>query len=204
MPQRTVYLVDDDATVIASLTMLLELNGYRVQPFQSPERFLTSKLFDRPACAVLDLKMPGMNGIEVQKHLFRKGENIPVIFISGHGNLETAVEAMREGASDFLVKPFKTADFLFRIDRCIQKDWDEFESCAVREKLQERFNRLSPREVETYDLLVAGMSVKKVGMHLEISPRTAEKHRHNVLRKMGVDSVVELVHTAIFLGRTVV
>lgn len=200
MTQATVHLVDDDPSVVESLSTLLSLHGFNVRCYHSSQVFLDSPLGDRPACAVLDLRMPGLNGIEVQRLLRQRGASIPLIFISGHGDIESAVTAMRDGAVDFLTKPFETDNLLATIRKALETDAREQTAAADKDELAERLARLTPREREVFDLLVAGMSAKKIGLQLGISHRTAEKHRDRILKKMCVQSPVELVHAAVALG----
>jgi len=185
-----VYIVDDDAAILDSLKILVESEGYRAVAFASALEFLAS---DAPAaldgCLIADVRMPGMSGLELQEELNARGAKLPVIIMTGHGDVPLAVSAMKAGAVDFLEKPFDEEALLDSIRRAIEKPAvDE----AVRQTL-ERMAALTPRENEVLDLLVLGRANKVIAYELSISPRTVEIHRARVMDKMGARSLAELV-----------
>ena len=185
-----VYIVDDDAAILDSLKILVESEGYRAVAFASALEFLAS---DAPAaldgCLIADVRMPGMSGLELQEELNARGAKLPVIIMTGHGDVPLAVSAMKAGAVDFLEKPFDEEALLDSIRRAIEKPAvDE----SVRQTL-ERMAALTPRENEVLDLLVLGRANKVIAYELSISPRTVEIHRARVMDKMGARSLAELV-----------
>jgi two-component system, LuxR family, response regulator FixJ len=187
-------VVDDDAGVRNAMRSLLKSVGLEATLFSSAQEFLDNYKPTQPGCLLLDIRMPGMSGLELQQQLNMRGAVIPVIFMTGHGDIPMAVEAMQHGAFDFLQKPFRDQDLLDRIQRAIVKDGELRQSLSEHNRIQERLETLTPREREVMDLLVKGQQNKAVAQELGVSPRTVEIHRARVMEKMAVHSIAELVH----------
>jgi len=192
-PPPTVYIVDDDEAVRSALRLLMKSAGYTTVTFESAQEFLARYNAQQPGCLVLDVRMPGMSGMELQQELNRRGAILPVIFISGHGDIPMAVEAMHSGAFDFLQKPFKDQDLLDRVARALSSD-----SAARAEKLEvdhirELLATLTPREHEVLDMVVSGKPNKIMAADLNLSQRTVEVHRARVMEKMHARSLAQLV-----------
>jgi len=195
----TVYVVDDDDGVRTSLGILLDAAGYRAVPFSSAADFLAQYDPVRPGCLVLDMRMPGMTGMELLRELARRGAFLPVIFITGHGDVPMAVEAMKAGAFDFLQKPFSPPDFLVRIESALAADTEARQVLSHTDELRRRHASLTPREKEVMGLIVAGHANKVIAMDLGLSERTVEIHRARVMEKMATRSVAHLVRMAMEL-----
>jgi two-component system, LuxR family, response regulator FixJ len=189
-----VMVVDDDAGVRNATRSLLKSVGLDAALYSSAQEFLDTYKAEQPGCLLLDIRMPGMSGLELQQQLNLRGAVIPVIFMTGHGDIPMAVEAMQHGAFDFLQKPFRDQDLLDRIQRAIVKDGELRKSLSEHNRIQERLETLTPREREVLDLMVKGQQNKAVAQELGVSPRTVEIHRARVMEKMAVQSVAELVH----------
>ncbi len=198
-PVNTVFVVDDDDGVRTSLGILLDSAGYRVVPFPSAPEFLAQYDPARPGCVLLDMRMPGMTGMEMLQELARRGAFLPVIFITGHGDVPMAVEAMKAGAFDFLQKPFSPRDLLDRIQRALAADTEARQVLSRTEDLRQRLATLTPREKEVMGLIVAGHANKVIAMDLGLSERTVEIHRARVMEKMATRSVAHLVRMALEL-----
>jgi FixJ family two-component response regulator len=188
-----VMVVDDDAGVRNAMRSLLKSVGLNSSLFASAQEFLDAYNPSQLGCLVLDIRMPGMSGLELQQHLNLRGAVIPVIFMTGHGDIPMAVEAMQHGAFDFLQKPFRDQDLLDRIQRAIVKDAELRKSLGEHERIQTHLESLTPREREVLDLMTQGKQNKVIGQDLGVSPRTIEIHRARVMEKMGAHSVAELV-----------
>jgi FixJ family two-component response regulator len=188
-----VFIVDDDTGVRGSLRVLLKSVGLACTPLASAQEFLKAYDPSQPGCLVLDIRMPGMSGLELQQELNRVGAIVPVIFITGHGDIPMAVEAMQQGAFDFLQKPFRDQDLLDRIQRAIVKDAQLRRSLGEHERIRAHLESLTPREREVLDLMTLGKQNKVIGQELGVSPRTIEIHRARVMEKMNATSVAELV-----------
>ena len=195
----TVFVVDDDDGVRTSLGILLDSAGYRAVPFSSAADFLAQYDPVRPGCLLLDMRMPGMTGMELIQELARRGSFLPVIFITGHGDVPMAVEAMKAGAFDFLQKPFSPRDLLERIERALAADTEARHVLSRTEELRQRYATLTPREKEVMSLIVAGHANKVIAMDLKLSERTVEIHRARVMEKMATRSVAHLVRMALEL-----
>jgi two-component system, LuxR family, response regulator FixJ len=193
MPEPTVYIVDDDEAVRRGLSALLSAKGYKVETFASAEAFLAHAPAPPPACLLADIRMPGMSGLELQQQLNLRGAVIPVIFMTGHGDIPMAVEAMQHGAFDFLQKPFRDQDLLDRIQRAIAKDGELRKSLGEHARIKTHLDSLTPREREVLDLMTKGKQNKVIAQDLSVSPRTIEIHRARVMEKMNAQSVAELV-----------
>jgi len=198
----TVMVVDDDAGVRNAMRALLKSVGLENTLFASAQEFLASYQPTQPGCLVLDIRMPGMSGLELQQQLNLRGAVIPVIFMTGHGDIPMAVEAMQHGAFDFLQKPFRDQDLLDRIQRAIVKDGELRKSLGEHLRIKAHLDSLTPREREVLDLMTQGKQNKAIGQDLGVSPRTIEIHRARVMEKMGAHSVAELVRMMLDLPAT--
>lgn len=188
-----VMVVDDDAGVRNAMRSLLKSVGLNSVLFASAQEFLSAYQPSQRGCLVLDIRMPGMSGLELQQQLNLRGATIPVIFMSGHADIPMAVEAMQHGAFDFLQKPFRDQDLLDRIQRAIAKDIELRKSLGEHVRIKARLGELTPREREVLDLMTQGLQNKAVAQKLEVSPRTIEIHRARVMEKMEAHSIAELV-----------
>ena len=188
-----VYIVDDDAGMLRALSTLLSTVGYDVGTFPSANDFLAKMNSDRHGCVVLDVRMPEMSGLELQQHLNRRGSILPVIFITGHGDIPMAVQAMKAGAFDFLQKPFRDQDLIDRINSALKQDLETRETLLLHTDIKKRAESLTPREKEVMGHIVDGHANKVIAIDLGISERTVEIHRSNVMDKMGARSVAHLV-----------
>ena len=195
-PCRTVYVVDDDASVRKSFGRLLRTAGYKVETFASADEFLSHPLSIEPGCLLLDLKMPGRNGLDLQQALVAARKAIPIIFVTGHGDVSTSVRAMKGGAVDFLTKPYSAEDLLEAVERAMAKDKRDRRERAQLTDLQSRARALTPREAEVLRLVVRGLLNKQVAAELGISEKTVKVHRARVMQKMRADSMADLVRMA--------
>jgi two-component system response regulator FixJ len=189
----TVFVVDDDEAVRNSLKLLLKSAGLTAQTFVSGQEFLASYDASQPGCILLDVRMPGLSGLDMQHELSLRGASIPVIFITGHGDIPMAVEAMQHGAFDFLQKPFRDSDLLERLQRALARDAEIRGRLRHTDRIRERLASLSPREREVLDLVTRGKANKMVAGDLGVSQRTVEIHRAHVMQKMEANSLAELV-----------
>jgi FixJ family two-component response regulator len=193
----TVFIVDDDEAVRGSMKLLLKTLDLPAQTFASAQEFLATFDKGRSGCLVLDIRMPGMSGLELQEELNARGAVLPIIFVTGHGDVPMAVEAMQRGAMDFLQKPFRDQDLLDRITRALEKDRAGRELLGNRERIRARLATLTPREREIMVLVTQGKANKVIAADLDLSQRTVEIHRAHVMEKMGANSLAHLVHMAI-------
>jgi RNA polymerase sigma factor (sigma-70 family) len=191
-----VFVVDDDATMRESLKNLIRSVGLRVEVFASAQEFLRSKLTDVPGCLVLDVRLPGLSGLDLQKRMADAGMEIPIIFITGHGDIPMTVRALKAGAVEFLTKPFRDQDLLDAIQQALERDRSAREQRGEIEELRSRFDSLTPREREVMRLVVAGLLNKQIAGELGTSETTIKIHRHQVMEKMGAGSLAELVRMA--------
>jgi len=189
----TIYIVDDDDGMRRALTVLMQTVGYNAVAFERPTEFLHKLDPNQPGCLVLDVRMPEMSGLEVQQQLNRNGSMLPVILITGHGDIPMAVQAMKDGAFDFLQKPFRDQDLLDRINGAIKQDAENREIVERHADLKRRVESLTPREHEVMALVVDGRANKVIAIDLGLSERTVEIHRANVMEKMQARSVAHLV-----------
>jgi FixJ family two-component response regulator len=192
----TVFLVDDDPGVLKALSRLLRARGYDVQSFTSAADFLSNHDTRIPGCAVLDVSMPDLDGLELQQALTEGGSRRPVIFLTGHGDIPTSVRAMRAGAIDFLTKPVIDADLLAAIARAAILDSESRQASAERESVNARFAMLTPREHEVMTHVIAGRLNKQIAGDLGTVEKTIKVHRGRVMEKLGVRSVADLVRLA--------
>ena len=188
----TVFLIDDDARMRAATERLLKSVGLHVESFATPKDFLTRKLPDGPSCLVLDVRLPGMSGLDVQRKLTEAGVQIPVIFITGHGDIPMTVKAMKSGALEFLTKPFRDQDLVDAIHQALQRQRETWQQQHEIQELKERYQTLTVREREVMGLLVSGMLTKQIASRLGTSEVTAQVHRGQVMRKMHANSPAEL------------
>jgi FixJ family two-component response regulator len=193
----TVFVVDDDAAVRSSIRMLLKSIGIAAIPLASAQEFLTAFDPAQPGCLVLDIRMPSMSGMELQQQLNLRGATIPVIFITGHGDVPMAVEAMQHGAFDFLQKPFRDQDLIDRVQKALARDAETRAALQKHGQIRQRLEALTPREKEVLELLTLGKQNKVMAGDLGLSQRTVEIHRAHVMEKMGATSVAQLVRMVI-------
>ncbi len=188
----TVFVIDDDARMRAAMERLLRSVGLHAESFASPQDFLRRKLPDGPSCLVLDVRLPGMSGLEVQRKLIEAGVQISVIFISGHGDIPMTVKAMKSGAVEFLTKPFRDQDLLDAIQQALERENATRKQQDEIQSLKKRYETLTAREREVMGLLVSGMLTKQIASRLGTSEITAQIHRGQIMRKMEANSPVEL------------
>ncbi|HBK44471.1 MULTISPECIES: response regulator [unclassified Polynucleobacter] len=195
-----VYVIDDDEAVRDSLALLLKANGLKVSPHESAERFLTSLEstdLQAPSCALIDIHLGGISGIELQEKLLDLNINIPIAFITGHGDVTTAVHTLKKGACDFIQKPVKENALCDLISQMLSKAHSIQEQTTTLEQMNERFKLLTPRELDVLDRIVAGRINKQVGADLGISIKTVEAHRANIMEKLKVNRAANLVQVAL-------
>jgi len=192
----TVFVVDDDASYLAGVARLLRASGYGVSCFSSASAFLSERPLHARGCVVADLMMPGMNGLELQDALARSDNPMPVVFLTGHGDIPTTVEAMRGGAHDFLVKTAPSEALLAAIEGALARDLSEGEIRRRQRRFQAHLEELSPRESEVLVHVLRGRMNKEIAADLGISERSVKRHRTNFMRKAGVTSVAELARLA--------
>jgi FixJ family two-component response regulator len=191
-----IFIVDDDASVRKSLTRVMTSAGYAVETFASARDFLTREPFVGPCCLVLDVRMPGLTGLDLQEALAGKGHRMPIVFITGHGDISMSVKAMKGGASDFLTKPFDVENLLEAIQRALTMDVKVLGEEGRTAEVLERVERLTPREMEVFALVVTGMLNKQIAAALGIGEKTVKVHRARVMEKMEAASLADLVRLA--------
>ena len=197
-----VFVIDDDPSMRGALEDLVGSVGLQVRVFASPQDFLQSKLPEVPGCLVLDVRLPGMSGLTFQKELAKLGVALPVIFITGHGDIPMSVRALKAGAIEFLTKPFHDQELLDAIHAAIERDRGRRREAVLVAELQERYARLTERERQTMTLVVIGRANKQIAAELNLSEMTVKVHRGQVMRKMHAGSLPELVRIADRLGGT--
>jgi two-component system, LuxR family, response regulator FixJ len=200
-PRPTIFVVDDDSAVRDALKLLLRSVGQSVETYGAGSEFLESYSEDRPGCLVLDIRMPGMSGLELQQKLNEKHSILPIIFITGHGDVPMAVEAMQAGAVDFIQKPFRDQDLIDRINQALEKDTSNRAALGERNDIRRRLETLTPREREVLDLVVHGKANKVIAGDLKLSQRTVEIHRARVMEKMQASSLAHLVRMVLEVGQ---
>lgn len=191
--QQTVYVVEDDEAVRDSLELLLKSDSKPVKTYESANAFLKDYSDKMAGCIVLDIRMPVMDGMELQKKLNDKHSILPIIFVTGHGDVPMAVDAMKEGAVDFIQKPYREEALLEKIEAALEQDQEQRKSLDEKQEIIRRVKSLTPREREIMDRMIAGQANKVIAIELEISQRTVEIHRSRVMHKMGTHSLAHLV-----------
>jgi FixJ family two-component response regulator len=192
----TVFVIDDDPSVLKGLARLLRSFGFGAETFASAELFLARKHFDGVGCIVLDVRMPGMSGMDLQDELIRADYSMPIIFITGHGNIPMSVQAMKRGAVDFLPKPFDDEELLEAIKKAIEKDRRAKAERAQVQEICRRLDTLTPREQEIFRYVITGMLNKQIALNLNIAEKTVKIHRGRIMEKLCAGSVADLVRLA--------
>jgi FixJ family two-component response regulator len=195
-----VFVVDDDPSVRMSLTRLLEASGHMVEAFASAREFLARDPHPGPCCLVLDMRMPGLTGLELQEALAAEGRRMSIVFVSGHVDVPMTVKAMKGGAVDLLTKPFDAKDLLKAIRRALAKDVRDLEDEAAVAEIRQRVKMLTPRQTEVFALVVTGMLNKQIAHAIGVGEKTVKVHRARVMNKMKAGSVAELVRLADRVG----
>ena len=196
----TVHVVDDDASWRKSVARLMSAAGYGVALYESAKDFLETANVDTPGCILLDVRMPGLTGLQLQQRLAEMRHALPIVFVSGHGDIPTSVLAMRAGAEDFLTKPIDTDVLLRAVEQAILRDRNERAKREQLDALRLRVGALTPTERKVFDLVVRGKLNKQIAIELDTAERTIKWHRHNLMQKLQIQSVAELVSLAERLG----
>jgi len=199
-PTQLVFVIDDDASIRDAISRLLHAIGLTVRTFGSAREFLQHRLPDIPACLVLDVRLPGLSGLDLQREMVERGIHVPVIFITGHGDIPMSVQAMKAGAVEFLTKPFRDQDLLDAVRSGIQRDRKGRKERAEIAKLREDLGQLTSRERQVMSLVVAGFLNKQIALRLGASEKTIKIHRGRVMQKMRADSLADLVKMSQKLG----
>jgi FixJ family two-component response regulator len=195
-----VFVIDDDASMREAISRLLHAIGLTVRTFGSAREFLGTRLPDIPACVVLDVRLPGLSGLDLQREMVERGIHIPVVFITGHGDIPMSVQAMKAGAVEFLTKPFRDQDLLDAVRSGIQLDRKEREERAELAELRDCVRQLTQREQEVMSMVVSGLLNKQIALQLGTSEKTIKIHRSQVMRKMRANSLAALVRMSQKLG----
>ena len=198
--QPVVFVVDDDPSIRRSLTNLLRSMEFRVETFTTADEYRQSAQVDAPGCLVLDVRLPGMSGLDLQREISQSSAPRPIVFITGHGDVPMAVQAIKGGAVEFLMKPFRDQDLLDAIRRAIDLDRHMRHARVELDDLQRRFESLSPREREVFERVVAGLANKRIAADLDVAEATVKVHRAQVMQKMRAESVPDLVTMRAKLG----
>jgi len=198
--QFIVHVVDDDGSFRKAVTRLLAAAGYGVRAYASASEYLAAAASAEPGCLVLDVRMPDLSGLDLQQRLSQNFSPLPIIFLTGHGDIPMSVHAMKRGAVDFLTKPVRREALLAAVNNALERSSSERESLALVKNLQARYNALTPREKEVFALVVSGRLNKQIAFELGTVERTVKAHRARIMEKMKADSVADLVRTAVQLG----
>jgi RNA polymerase sigma factor (sigma-70 family) len=199
-PESIVFVIDDDAAIRESVKSLIRSVGLHAELFGSVQEFLEHKPADVPSCLVLDVRLPGISGLNFQNQLAQANIPIPRVFITGHGDIPMSVRAMKAGAVEFLTKPFRDQDLLDAIEEALQKDRLRRQQEAEKADLKLKYESLTPREREVFPLVISGRPNKQIAAELETSETTVKVHRSQLMKKMGADSLADLVRMAEKLG----
>ena len=200
MSDARVYVVDDDPAICRALCRLIRSVGIDAVPFSSARAFLEHPRPTGPACLVLDVRMPGLGGLDLQTQLEESRNTLPIIFITGHGNVPTSVRAMKGGAVDFLQKPFNDDELIAAIQRALELSRRSQSEASIRAEVERRVRTLTPREREVFALVVKGLLNKQIAGELTAAEKTVKVHRGRVMQKMAASSVADLVHMAELIG----
>jgi FixJ family two-component response regulator len=196
MIKPTVFVIDDDPSLLKGLARLLRSLGFDAETFASAELFLGRDHYDGVGCIVLDVRMPGLSGMDLQEELSRADYSMPIIFITGHGNIPMSVQAMKRGAVDFLTKPFDDEELLEAVKKAIERDGTAKAERAQVHDIRRRIDTLTPREHEILRYVITGMLNKQIALKLDIAEKTVKIHRGRIMEKLRVDSVADLVRLA--------
>ncbi|TWG80398.1 LuxR family two component transcriptional regulator [Cupriavidus gilardii J11] len=194
---ETVFIVDDDEAMRDSLTWLLEGNGYQVRSFASAEQFLAAYDANQVSCLILDVRMPGMSGPELQERMLAENIQLPIVFITGHGDVPMAVSTMKKGAIDFIEKPFDESELRALVERMLQKARADYSAAREQRAAQDLLGKLTTREQQVLERIVAGRLNKQIADDLGISIKTVEAHRANIMEKLNVNTVADLLRLAL-------
>jgi FixJ family two-component response regulator len=192
-PEQMVFVIDDDPSMRTAIKELIEAVGLNCQVFASGQELLDARLPDLPGCLILDVRLPGLSGLHLQRELAERGNHIPIIFITGHGDIPMSVQAMKAGAVEFLTKPFRDQDLLDAIEQATERDRTARRQRVETVELSARYGSLTPREREVMQLVVTGLLNKQIAVQLSISEKTVNVHRAQVMQKMKADSLADLV-----------
>lgn len=193
MFQPTVYIIDDDEAVLDSLSTWLTATGFKTRTWANPQGFLDAYRHEWCGCVILDMRMPALSGLALQQELVAIGSTLPIIFVTGHGNVSSAVQAMKAGAFEFIEKPFDHDVLLAHIRRAMERDAQRRQSSGQQQQIRERLATLTPRETQVLDYVVNGKATKVIALELNLSQRTVEIYRANIMQKMQSKSVAQLV-----------
>ena len=192
-PTPMVFVIDDDKSVRKSLARLLDAAHYKTEVFNSASEFLSRSAHSGPSCIVVDVRMPGLNGIDFQEALIKNGREEQLIFITAHGDIPMCAQAMKAGAVDFLPKPFKSNQLMESVERALARSTEQLLRASERNRARGLIERLTPREYEVMELVATGLLNKQVGGELGMAEKTVKTHRANVMQKLGITSVAELM-----------
>jgi FixJ family two-component response regulator len=194
-PTAVVFVIDDDQSMRKSIERLLDAAHYKTELFKSASEFLTRSAHPGPSCVIVDVRMPGLNGIELQQALIERQRHEQLVFITGHGNIPMCAEAMKAGAVDFLPKPFKPKQLLESVERALTRSAEQSHRVTEKNRARSLIERLTPREFQVMELVATGMLNKQVGAELGMAEKTVKTHRAHVMQKLGIASVAELMVT---------